>query len=36
MQFYLRYRDKLIKIKGEPKDAIKILEILGEGELEII
>ena len=34
--FYLHYRDKIIKIVGEPEDALRVLNILGEGELEVI
>ena len=37
MIFYLKYQEKIIKLHADsPKDAMKVLNALGEGELELI
>ena len=34
--FYIRCRDKIIKVRGTPKEAIELLKKLGEGEVQIV
>ncbi len=36
MSYYLKYRGNMIKVRGTIDDALQLLRILGEGEVQVL